>query len=173
MILGKDDIKDHLNEGNLKIIPLTGDTIRENGVDLRVGNEIMRFVKSNGIIKAADGNSIDSVSIKEKINGSFVLQPNEHILIKIKEKIKMPDNLVGFCNLRSTFARLGMSIPPTIVDAGYEGDLTIGVSGGAVPIEIEVGMRFLHLVFSTTVNGVKEPYTGKYQNSEGVTGAKI
>lgn len=173
MILGNGDIKEYLEQGKLGITPLSEDTIRENGVDLRIGDEIIRFADMGSTIKISDKDAVAAISKKEKVSGSFVLNANEKILVKIKERVKMPNDIIGFCNLRSTFARLGISIPPTIVDAGYGGDLTIGVSGGAVPIEIKVGTRFLHLVFSTTRSEVKGAYSGKYQNSDGAVGAKV
>ncbi|MCL5009804.1 MAG: dCTP deaminase [Candidatus Parvarchaeota archaeon] len=173
MILGNEDIKEFIEVGKLSISPLSDDTIRENGVDLRIGDEIIRFSDDGNVARLSDKTSIESIYKTEKIIGNFILGKNEKILIKIKERVKMPNNLVGFCNLRSTFARLGITIPPTIVDAGYEGYITIGVSGGAVPIEIGTGTRFLHLVFSTTKSDVTSLYSGVYQNSKSVSGAKV
>jgi len=43
------------------------------------------------------------------------------VLATTLENIAIPDRLMAFCELRSTFARLGISIPPTIVDAGFSG----------------------------------------------------
>ncbi|MFP3225303.1 MAG: dCTP deaminase, partial [Sulfolobaceae archaeon] len=43
MILGDRDLKYYLEKGWIIIDPLKEDTIRENGVDLRVGGEIARF----------------------------------------------------------------------------------------------------------------------------------
>ncbi|EFD92457.1 MAG: deoxycytidine triphosphate deaminase [Candidatus Parvarchaeum acidophilus ARMAN-5] len=173
MILSDKDIKHYLDEGSLSIEPLSDDTIRENGVDLRIGDEIMRFVYNNEPVDITDKNAVEKSYRKEKITDSFVVYPQERILIKIHEKIKMPNNLIGMCNVRSTFARLGLSIPPTIVDAGYEGNLTIMLIGGNVPVKVQKMMRFLHLVFSKTLSDVEKPYAGHYNKSSSVTGAKI
>ena len=80
----------------------------------------------------------------------------------------MPNNLMGFVNLRSTFARFGLIIPPTIIDAGFCGRLTIEVLGSSFPIRIPVGTRFLHVVFSKLLNPVETVYKGKYQNQKNI-----
>ncbi len=172
MILSDNDIKEAITSGGLKISPISDDTIRENGVDLKVGTELLKF-RHGEEINLLDKLSLDKVYIKEEIKDSFVLNPHEKVLLKVYEEIKMPNNLIGFCNLRSTFSRLGMSIPPTIVDAGFEGFLTILIIGGEEKVTIPAGMRFLHLVFSTTKTPVGKPYAGGYQKSKDVTGAKI
>lgn len=173
MILGNKDIKEYLDSGKLVISPLSEDTIRENGVDLRIGDEIMRFIQPSVEVDVNDKGALEKIYKMEKIDDYFTLNPNERVLVKIKEHIKMPNDLVGFSNIRSTFARLGVIIPPTIADAGFEGDLTILVVGGNVPIKVKTGTRFLHLVFSKTRSEVTKPYAGKYQKSGGVTGAKV
>lgn len=173
MILGNNDIKEYLDSGKLVISPLSEDTVRENGVDLRIGNEILRFVDDSQEVAVNDKDALNKLYKKEALAGPFTIKPNERLLVKIKEHITMPNDLVGFSNVRSTFARLGISIPPTIADAGFDGDLTILVIGGNVPIKVEPGTRFLHLVFSKTKSEVTKPYSGKYQKSDGATGAKV
>jgi len=70
--------------------------------------------------------------------------------------------------LRSTFARLGLSIPPTIIDAGFEGQVSLESHGGAVPVKLRRGLRFAHAAFFR-VEGPALPYRGKYQGQRGVT----
>jgi len=71
--------------------------------------------------------------------------------------------------LRSTYARMGLSIPPTIVDAGFEGHLTIEIIGGGFPIKIYSGQGFLHIIFCKLTSPVGKPYDGKYLGQQGVT----
>ncbi len=173
MILSDFDIKGYLASKKLVIDPLSDETIRENGVDLRIDDEIMRFNYTKDPVDLNDKATLDKIYQKEKVEKDFVLSPQERILVKIKEKIKMPPDLVGLCNVRSTFARLGIGIPPTIVDAGYEGNLTIMVIGGNIPVKISKDTRFLHLIISKTSSDVQNTYSGNYRGSTGVTGAKV
>ena len=166
MILGDRDLKYYLEKGWLKIEPLSEDTIRENGVDLRVGGEIARF--RNAGQEYEDGKDPSSFYVIEK-GDEFTIYPNEHVLLVTEEYIKLPNDVMAFVNLRSTFARLGLFIPPTIADAGFEGQLTIEVIGSAFPVKLKRGTRFLHLIFARTLTPVENSYQGKYQGQRGVT----
>jgi len=166
LILGDRDLKYYLEKGRITISPLFQDTIRENGVDLRVGGEVARFKEINEVYE--DGKDIRSFYDIEKGN-EFVIYPNEHVLLVTEEYVKLPNDVMAFVNLRSSFARLGILAPPTIVDAGFEGQLTIEVLGSAFPVKIKRGTRFLHLIFARTLTPVENPYRGKYQGQQGVT----
>jgi dCTP deaminase len=171
MILADRDIKYYIEKKLLVIEPLGEDTIRENGVDLKIGEEMMRFRRSEEILDTSSS-LIENFYIKEK-GSEFVINPNEHVLLTTREFIRLPEDLIAFVNLRSTFARLGLFIPPTIVDAGFEGELTIEVIGSTFPVKIHSGDRFLHLVFAKTLNPVEKPYMGKYKGQKGVTLPKV
>ena len=170
MIFSDRDLKYYLEKGWIKIEPLREDTIRENGVDLRIGNEIARFKKNR--IFDPDKDSIDDF-IEKEVGNEFIINPHEHALLTTEEYVKLPNDVMAFVNLRSTFARLGLFIPPTIVDAGFEGQLTIELVGSEFPIKLKYGMRFIHLIFAKTLTPVEKPYNGKYQKQMGVTPAKL
>ncbi len=166
MILGDRDLKYYLEKKWIVIEPLSEDTIRENGVDLRVGDQIARFRKTNKVYTVGD----DLKEFYEFESGEeFVICPEEHVLLTTKEYIKLPSDVMAFVNLRSSFARLGFLIPPTIVDAGFEGQLTIEVVGSSFPVKIKSGTRFIHLIFAKTLTPVENPYNGKYKGQIGVT----
>ena len=80
---------------------------------------------------------------------------------------------MAFVELRSTYARLGLFIPPTIVDANFEGQLTIELVGGPFPVKLYKGDRFLHIIFAKLTSQVEKPYMGKYQGQRGVTLPKL
>jgi dCTP deaminase len=81
----------------------------------------------------------------------------------------MPMDLMGFVQLRSTYARLGLALPPTIIDANFSGQLTLEVLGGSFPVKIYAGDRFCHIIFAKLTSPVEKPYIGKYQLQRGVT----
>ncbi len=78
MILGDRDLKYYLEKGWIVISPLIQDTIRENGVDLRVGGEVARFKKVDEVY--GDGKDISSFYQIEK-GDEFIIYPNEHVLL--------------------------------------------------------------------------------------------
>ncbi len=168
MILSDRDIREYLQTKKLVINPLSVDTVRENGVDLKVGDQIARLVEVAHAIDADNPQDLESAYIIRRGN-EFVIGPHERVLLTTLEYIKMPNDLIGFVNLRSTFARLGLIIPPTIIDAGFEGQITIEVVGSEFPVKLKTGTRFIHVIFAKTTTPVEKPYHGKYHGQTGVT----
>ncbi len=169
MLSGKEILK-LVSEGKLRIEPFAEEIVRENGVDLRIGDEIAILLNNPEPI---DPEHLEEVDIREyykivKVDEGVVIQPYMKILVSTFEYIKMPADVAGLVELRSTFARLGLSIPPTVVDAGFEGQITLEVHGGAFPVILRRGVRFAHIVFFK-VEGEPVPYKGKYQGQRGVT----
>jgi len=168
MILGDRDLKYFLAQKRIVVEPLSDNTIHENGMDLRVGNEILRMKETNTVFDASGENNFDEF-FKKETGDSFIINPYEHVLLVTKEYVKLSDEIIAFANLKSSVARMGLFIPPTIIDAGFEGDITIEVVGSRFPVRIKKDMRFLHLVFARTLTPVENPYKGKYLGQRGVT----
>ncbi|MCD6368407.1 MAG: dCTP deaminase [Thermoproteales archaeon] len=159
-----------IKEKKLRIEPFDEATIRENGVDLRIGNEVAVLLNNPAPL---DPDNLKSVDLREyykilRLDSSFVLQPYMKVLLSTLEYISMPADIAALVELRSTFARLGLSIPPTVIDAGFEGQITLEVHGGAFPVVLKRGMRFAHVVFFR-IEGQPIPYKGRYQGQRGVT----
>ena len=170
MILGDRDLKYYLEKGWIKIVPYSEEIVRENGIDLRIGAQFARLKKTERVFET--GEKIED--FYETINlNEIIIYPHEHLLMTTHEYLELPNDVMAFVNLRSTYARLGLSIPPTIVDAGFKGELTIEVIGSEFPVKIESGQRFLHLIFAKTLTPVENPYNGKYQKQENVTLPKL
>jgi dCTP deaminase len=92
-----------------------------------------------------------------------------------REVISLPDDLMAFVEIRSTWARRGFFLPPTIVDAGFEGNLTLEmlcfVNDQEKQPYAPVGQRFAHLIFAKT-SGPCEKYSGVYLGQRGITEAR-
>lgn len=171
MILSAIDLQRAIKQGTLNIEPFTNETIRENGIDLRLSANVMRLSQSSGILEIQSP-KYDEFYVKENITDKLIIGKFEKILVATVERVKLPNNLMAFCQLRSTFARAGISIPPTVVDAGFEGNLTIQLSGGSFPVSIPTKTRFLHLVFAELKTPLTRGYEGKYKNNMGVAAPK-
>lgn len=173
MILSDIELLNYIREKLLVVEPFDEEIVKENGLDLRIGNEIARIIGTTEIIDIRTPD-LERFYQRESVNeGGFTIRPNERVLATTLENITLPESLMAFCELRSTFARLGISIPPTIVDAGFSGNLTIELLGGAAPVRLYPKIRFLHVVFAKLSSPVKKPYRGKYYKQKGVTLPKI
>jgi len=169
LILSDFDLKNYIREGRLVIEPLTDETIRENGVDLRLGSEIARLKKFDDKVldpkKCRDIGEFFTVESGE----SFLIKPYEKVLVSTLERVKLPADLMGFVELRSTFARCGLIMPPTIIDGGFEGNITLEIMGSSFPLKLYSGERFAHIVFAKLTSPLGKPYKGKYQGQTGIT----
>jgi len=166
VILSDFDLWNYIRSGRLKIDPFSENIIRENGLDLRIGRQIARFNKNTQVFDTKNSDSKDFYYFEE--GDSFIIKPLEHVLLHTVEYLALPKDLMGFVNLRSSYARIGLTIPPTIIDANFEGQLTIELVGGDFPVKLYAGDRFLHVVFARLSSIVEKPYSGKYQGQKGV-----
>jgi dCTP deaminase len=87
-----------------------------------------------------------------------------------RERVTMPNDLMAFVQLRSTWARKGIMLPPTVIDAGFDGVVTLEIAVFATQT-LPVGERFAHLIFAKLASP-SAPYAGKYQGQMGITKAK-
>ncbi len=167
MILSDRDIMVLIRAGDLVIDPLDPEIIRENGLDLRLGRGYCRFKGTDKILDPrSPGDASEFYECGEA--SEIVVRPREHLLLHTLEYIKLPDYIAGLVNLRSTWARTGIYVPSTAVDAGFEGQLTIEVIGSSFPVKLYAGDRFLHLVLVKLGTPSAKPYSGEYQGQRGV-----
>lgn len=140
-ILSGRDIAQYIQSGRLGISPVEPSQVQQNGIDL-----VLTEVDSWGT-------------------------PPHFTLGCTAEVLTLPDDLMGFVQLRSTWARHGILITPTIVDCGFSANLTVELYNVGYRGPAPIGERFLHLVFATMLSP-GDPYRGKYQGQTGITPAK-
>lgn len=175
MILGHEDIEHYIKTHKLEINNINETTIRENGLDCKIGGEIAIDIHvPKLIIDTHDKSSIDSRFKFIKFEDYIIIPPKTNILLVTDEEFKIPDDIMAFCASRSTIARQGFIIPITIVDAGFEGTLTIeAFYGGNNPIKLYKGDRFLHVIFAKINSPVLSPYKGIYSGQTGIRLPKV
>lgn len=111
----------------------------------------------------------------------FILQPNEFVLAQTMENIRLPDNIVGTVEGRSSFGRLGLLIHATAgyIDPGFEGKITLEIKNlNTIPLAIYPEQRICQIVFQTMDKNAKYPYGteglgSKYQFQNEPTVSKI
>lgn len=148
LILSGDAVRQYIKHGGLKFEPeLQEDQFQQNGIDMILESTEQPFVRA----------------------GAFVLG-------RTREVITMPNTLMAFVHLRSTWARHGYIIPPTVIDAGFHGSITLEIAkffdhiSATVP-SVPVGERFAHIIFAQ-LSTPSEPYSGKYQGQVDITHAR-
>ncbi|MDK6029291.1 dCTP deaminase [Ignisphaera sp. 4213-co] len=173
MILSDFDLINYIKSERLKIIPFSDDIVRENGLDLRIGDEICVLSEINDVLDPYDPYVNITKFYRCFKADEFIFEPRKIYLATTVEYVKVPPELMAFVELRSTFARMGLSIPPTIIDGGFEGQITIEIHTSTFPIKIKKNTRFLHVVFSKVTTPIQKPYAGRYQGQKGVNLPKL
>lgn len=148
-ILSGRDLRRYIDSGKLIIQPLSGDQFQQNGIDF----------------------------ILDDVQGHIpVIRAGMSVLGVTRETIHMPDDVMAFVAIRSTWARQYLSFHGlTIVDAGFVGQIVLELhrglyawDGNLVPdLPTPYGERFAHLIFAKTTSPC-EPYNGKYQHQSGI-----
>ena len=169
MILSDFDLLNYIRSGRLVIEPFSEEIVRENGLDLRLGEEVCELVETEEVLDPYSSDVDLSRFYRCWRAKELVVKPYRRYLLSTLEYIKVPPELMAFVELRSTFARLGLLMPPTIIDGGFEGCITIELSGSSFPIRLRAGTRFLHVVFSKVSSPIQRPYGGRYQGQRGAT----
>ena len=164
MILSDRDIVRELNEGSLRIIPLTEDIIQPCSVDLELASEL----------KTLNGKSIDISQ------DSYHLKAGEFILGSTNEYVEIPSYLCGQVDGRSSIARMGISIHQTggYIDAGFRGNITLEIYNASdKAFELYLGQPICQLIIHALSSECLRPYgsvklNSKYQDSEGTVVSK-
>ena len=96
-------------------------------------------------------------------DGNFVLHPGAFLLASTLEFIRLPSDIAGRLEGRSSFGRLGLQVHATagFVDPGFEGVLTFElINSGKLPIKVFPGIRLGQICFFH-VPDVQVPYRKK------------
>ena len=97
------------------------------GYDLRCGSEFKIFTNIKGATADPKNFSEDNF-ITVKGEESILIPPNSFALASSLEYFKMPRNVTGLETAKSTYARCGLGVPPTVLEAGWEGNLVLEFS---------------------------------------------
>ncbi len=172
MILSDFDLRNYIGSHRLVVKPFEEELVRENGLDLRLGNEIGIHnpeLKEDFVLDPSNEEHLKREYIVTKDNDRLVIPSKSQVLLTTQEFLEMPDNLMGFVELRSSWARHGLSMPPTIIDAGFKGDVTLEVINHSNhAIALKPSVRFAHIIFAITMNRVSKQYSGSYLGQRGV-----
>jgi dCTP deaminase len=170
VVLTSNELKRLISLGRLKVEPLHPDAVRENGLDLRIGGEYAIYAYEGTVVRPCELEDARHLFRVVKAD-EVVIPPRSFVLLTTEEYVKMPEDVAGLANLRSTLARYGLSVPPTVVDVGFEGNITIEVVNESPnTIVLKRGMRFLHLILVKAEG--RAAYAGVYQGQRGVTAPK-
>jgi dCTP deaminase len=185
MILSDRDIKARLDRGDLSIGPLSDAAlqIQPASVDLRLGNEFLIYHAAR--VSCLDPREPESIAaamdrVVVDPERAFVLHPGEFALGTTEERVRMPADLVGMVDGRSSIGRLAVVVHATagFIDPGFEGQITLELSNiGSIPVKLYPGMRIAQIVLHQLTSAAEQPYGvargSNYNNQSGPQPSRI
>jgi len=152
MILADGQIEELLEKDMLHIGNFDEENLTPNGYDLTI-SEI-------------------SVKGEEPVSeGRVKIPPKTWFAVSTKEYVRFPSNVAGELWIRTTWARKGVLASFGMIDAGFEGNLTLSAYNTTNEIEIPIGETFAQMVFHILGQESDESYnerSGNYQGSKGI-----
>ena len=144
------------------------------GYDIRTADEFKIFSNVNSVV-------IDPKNFNEAAFVSFrgnvcIIPPNSFALARSLEYIRMPVNVTGIVLGKSTYARMGIVVNCTPLEAGWHGHVTIEISNTTpLPAKIYANEGIAQVLFFTG-EPCEVSYAdrqGKYQGQTGITPPRV
>ena len=176
MILSDRTIKEQLAAGRIVIEPMGDSAVQPSSVDLRIDRHFRVFRNHTvGLIDVKQNLEDLTELVEISDEEAFILHPGEFVLGSTLERVKVPTDLVGRLEGKSSLGRLGLLIHSTagFIDAGWDGQLTLELSNVAnLPITLYAGMKIGQISFQQMTTDAENPYGSsaigsKYQNQIG------
>ena len=174
MILNDKQIK-KLSEENGMINPYIGKSISKGishgqqsyGYDIRAGSEFKIFTNIKGNVVADPKNFSEYTFFTVKNEESILIPPNSFALCHSLEHFTMPRNITGLVTLKSTYCRVGLGHPPSVLEAGWSGVLVLElVNHSSVPVRVYANTGISQILFFKGEEAAISyaDKKGKYQN---------
>jgi|TARA_B100000214_G_scaffold308962_1_gene240433 dCTP deaminase len=182
MILSDKQIKKLANEEGM-INPFVSKSISKGishglnsfGYDLRCGSEFKIFTNIKGATADPKNFSEDNFITIEG-EDSILIPPNSFALASSLEYFKMPRNVTGLVTAKSTYARCGLGTPPTVLEAGWHGNLVLEFSNhtsNSIRLYANSGAAQILFFQGEQPEVSYADREGKYQGQRGITLAKF
>jgi dCTP deaminase len=166
-VLTREVILAEIESGRLKIDPFSPEQLGAASIDLTLGDEIRVFEPRDGPIELREDADYRDHTRVQPLDEPYVLEPGCTVHGITRERIQLPDDLCGFLEGRSRFARLGLMIHVTsaFVQPGVANRQVLEMSNVAVrPLRIHAGVRLCQLVLMRTEGDAH--YDGRFADQE-------
>lgn len=161
------------------IEPFVEDQVREGvisygvssyGYDIRVADDFKIF--TNVYSTVVDPKHFNPQSMVDFRGDVCIIPPNSFVLARSVETVRMPRNVTGVVLCKSTYIRSGVLIPTTVLEAGWEGVITLEI-GNVMPLPAKIYAHegIAQVLFFEGDEMCEVSYAdrkGKYQHQTGV-----
>ena len=178
MLLSDRDLRKELDEGRLELDPFDAAMIQPSSIDVRLDRFFRVFdnTKYTHIDPSQQQDELTSL-VETPDDDPFVLHPGEFVLGSTYESVRLPEDLAGRLEGKSSLGRLGLLTHSTagFIDPGFTGHITLELSNVAnLPITLWPGMKIGQLCLFRLSSPADHPYGStqagsRYQGQRGPT----
>jgi len=165
-VLTSPEIKKAIREGLIKITPLNKSQIGPGSVDLTLGNNFRIFKKQLKPYHIRNHSNFEDVSesVIIKNNDYIIINPCEMILGVTQERITLAENVCGWLEGRSRFARFGLAVHVTagFMQPGIDNHPVLEIVNlGLTPLALYPGTKICQFIFEKCEGKAK--YRGRFK----------
>jgi dCTP deaminase len=156
MFLTRQEIEERIDKKEIVVRPLLEKSkqIGSVSLDFRLGCNFLASIQGrdpfiDASIKSGKIGNINNFfqETRRQLGDTFILHPGQTILASSLEYFKMPNDLMGLANLRSSYARLGLNILSRL-EPDYCGCVSIELTNpGKSAIRLTVGACMFQMHF--------------------------
>jgi dCTP deaminase len=166
-ILTRNEILKEIKNKNIKITPFDKKAVGPGSVDLTLDNQFRTFTKGK-IYDVTEHSDYQKIS-KSIRKDSITIKPGEVILGITKERITLGDNVCGWLEGRSRFARLGLMVHITasFMQPGIDNQQVLEIANlSHRPLRLHAGTKICQFIFQKTKGKAK--YQGRFKQQKEV-----
>ena len=163
--LTHNEILKEVKKGNIKITPFDKGSVGPGSVDLTLDDQFRVFTKGKTYDVTDNANYKDVTKLIKK--ESIVIKPGEVILGITKEQITLGDNICGWLEGRSRFARLGLlvHISASFMQPGIDNQQVLEIVNlGHRPLKLHANTKICQFIFQKTKGRAK--YKGRFMKQK-------
>lgn len=178
-------IEKYIEEGVIKVSPLPSDwkmKIDQVSMDFHLGGNIKlfragayRFIDTK---RGLPEDAMEEINLRE--GDPFILEPGAFAIASTSEVLKLPQDILGRLEGKSSLARLGILVHSTAArfDPGWNGAPVLELGNlGPKPAILYCGMPICAFTFEKMAAAVRMPYEGsrsdRYSGSKKAVASKI
>jgi len=155
MLLSDRSIKEAISAGRIVLKPYFEDCVQPSSIDIHLDNKFLLFNKAQHAL----------IDVRQKQDALMKsVEIGEFVLGSTLESLKLPNDIAGRIEGKSSLGRLGLLIHSTAgyVDPGWEGNLTLELSNvSPLPITLYYKMKIGQISFTQMTTPVEKPYGSK------------
>ena len=166
-ILSRNEILRYIDEKQIEIVPFDRSQVGPTSIDLTLGNEFRVFRKVRKIFYVQDEANYEDITEMIRVDdGNYLLlMPGELVHGITKERMKLPEDLTGWIEGRSRYARIGLMIHVTagLVQPGCNNKQVLEISNmSPMPLALYPGTKICQIILEKVEGKVR--YSGKFKD---------